>query len=155
MNKNHAEHCPFCGKKSYYHQTKMMTLRYKSTPITVKQPGFWCDICGEGVIGGDDRKATQKELQTLRAQIDGLLPPDKIKEIREKLKLTQLNASEIFGGGVNAFSRYERGETPIPRPLSQLLIILKNHPNLLAEINQNGATIISHKPNNDKMAAAG
>lgn len=122
-----------------------MTLRYKSTPITVKQPGFWCDECGEGVIGGDDRKATQKELQTLRAEIDGLLTPDKIKQIREKLKLTQLHASEIFGGGVNAFSRYERGETPISKPLSQLLLILKNHPNLLAEINNN----------NNKMATAG
>lgn len=143
MNKKNAEDCPFCGNKSYYHQTKSMTLRYKSTPITVEQPGFWCDECGEGVIGGNDRKATQKELQALRAEIDGLLTPDKIKQIREKLKLTQLNASEIFGGGVNAFSRYERGETPIPKPLSQLLLILKNHPRLLAEIN------------NSKMAATG
>ncbi|SRR5579883_109419 len=134
-NKIEVEHCPFCGTNSYYHQTKSMTLQYKSIPITVKQPGFWCDNCGEGVIGGADRKTTQKELQALRAEIDGLLTPDKIKKIREKLKLTQLNASEIFGGGVNAFSRYERGETPIPKPLSQLLIILKNHPNLLEEIN--------------------
>ena len=134
MNKKKTEHCPFCGNKTYYHQTKSMTLQYKSIPITVNQPGFWCDKCGEGVIGGEDRKATQKELQTLRAEIDGLLTPDKIKKIREKLKLTQSNAAEIFGGGVNAFSRYERGETPIPRPLSQLLLILKNHPNLLAEI---------------------
>lgn len=137
MNNIKAEHCPFCGKKSYYHQIKQMTLRYKSISITVKQPGFWCNECGEGVIGGNDRKATQKELQTLRAQIDGLLTPDKIKQIREKLKLTQLNASDIFGGGVNAFSRYERGETPIPRPLSHLLLILKNHPHLLSEISPN------------------
>jgi len=155
MNKNITEHCPFCGKKSYYHQTKSMTLRYKSTPITVKQPGFWCDECGEGVIGGEDRKTTQRELQTLRAEIDGLLTPDKIKQIREKLKLTQLDASEIFGGGVNAFSRYERGETPIPKPLSQLLFILKNHPTLLTEINKNHSNKISNKHNNGKMAAAG
>lgn len=143
MKKNNAEHCPFCGNKSYYHQTKPMTLRYKSSSITVEQPGFWCDECGEGVIGGDDRKATQKKLQTLRAQIDGLLTPDKIKQAREKLKLTQLNASEIFGGGVNAFSRYERGETPIPRPLSQLLIILKNHPTLLSEITKSNHSSLS------------
>ncbi len=134
MNKMKKMHCPFCGDKSYCHQTKPMELRYKSIPITVNQPGFWCEKCGEGVIGGDDRKATQKELQTLRAKIDGLLTPDKIKQIREKLKLTQSTAAKIFGGGVNAFSRYERGETPVPKSLSQLLLILKNHPNLLAEI---------------------
>jgi HTH-type transcriptional regulator/antitoxin MqsA len=136
MNKKNIEACPFCGKKAYRHQTKLITLHYKSTPISVKQPGYWCDGCKEGVIGGDDRKATKKELQTLRAQIDGLITPDNVKLIREKLHLTQVIASEIFGGGINAFSRYERGETPIPKALSQLLIILKNHPNLLKEIHQ-------------------
>lgn len=82
MSKNKIENCPFCGKESYYHQTKPITLKYKSTFIRVKQPGYWCDECGEGVIGGEDRKATQKEFQTLRAQIDRLLTPDEIKQTR-------------------------------------------------------------------------
>ena len=62
MKKNQTEHCPFCGKKSWSHQTRQITLCYKSTPIVVKQPGFWCDACDEGVIGGEDRKATQPAL---------------------------------------------------------------------------------------------
>src|SRR3990167_9148350 len=122
------EDCPFCGKKSYYHQTKQMKLAYKSHVISIRQPGYWCDACKEGVIGGEDRKATQKELQLHRAKIDGLLSPDEVKNIREVLQLTQQRASELFGGGVNAFSRYERGETPIPRALSQLLRLLLKHP---------------------------
>lgn len=128
------ENCPFCGKKAYYHQVKMVTLRYKNHSITIDQPGFWCDKCKEGVIGGEDRKATQKELQTKRAQIDGLLVPDDIKIIREHLHITQKNASLLFGGGINAFSRYERGETPIPRALSQLLKLLRSHPDLFKEL---------------------
>lgn len=129
------DYCPFCGNKAYYHQIKPMKLRYKSHSTVIKQPGFWCDECKEGVIGGEDRIATQNVLQAFRAKVDGLLPPDEIKNIREKLKLTQQNAAEIFGGGVNAFSRYERGETPIPRALSQLLLLLDKHPNLLIELN--------------------
>src|ERR1700682_3578439 len=101
------EHCPFCGKESYHHQRKPMILRYKSHSITINQPGYWCDECKEGVIGGEDRKTTQKELQAFRAKIDGLLTPEEIKYTREKLNLTQQKASKIFGGGVNAFSRYE------------------------------------------------
>lgn len=151
MTKIKIEDCPFCGKKSYYHQIKPMTLRYKSHPITVKQPGYWCDECGEGVIGGEDRKATQKELLALRAKIDGLLSPDEVKHIREKLNLTQQKASDVFGGGVNAFSRYERGETPIPRSTSQLLGLLSSHPNLLSELHKNHVT----KPKKGKLAAAG
>lgn len=128
------ELCPFCGEVAYHHQVKSLTLRYKSRSITVKQPGLWCDKCGEGVIGGKDRRATQKELQAFRSQVDGLLTPDEIKIIREKLHIRQKDACELFGGGVNAFSRYERGETPIPRPLSQLLILLDKHPALLHEL---------------------
>jgi HTH-type transcriptional regulator/antitoxin MqsA len=155
MTKIKTEHCPFCGKESYYHQTKPMTLRYKSHPITLKQPGYWCDNCGEGVIGGEDRKATQKELLAFRAKIDGLLSPDEVKHIREKLHLTQQKSSEIFGGGVNAFSRYERGETPIPRSTSQLLGLLNSHPNLLAELNKNSVTINLTNSKKGKMSASG
>ena len=131
---NRKQHCPFCGEKTYYHQTKPMTLFYKGQSITTDQPGFWCDSCGEAVIGGKDRKATQKVLQAFRARVDGLLTPDEIRSIRKKLKLTQQRASEIFGGGVNAFSRYERGETAVYLSTSQLLKILDNHPELLSEI---------------------
>lgn len=134
MNKSNLEHCPLCGEKSYQHRVKSMTLHYKSQPITVKQPGYWCSSCNDGVIGGEDRKATQKELQTQRAKIDGLLPPDEIKKIREQLNLTQQQAGELFGGGVNAFSRYERGETPVPRALSQIFTLLHAHPELLPEL---------------------
>ncbi|MFZ2316085.1 MAG: type II toxin-antitoxin system MqsA family antitoxin [Gammaproteobacteria bacterium] len=129
------EYCPFCGEKAYYHQTKPFTLRYKKHVITVQQPGHWCNSCHESVIGDDDRKATQKELQSFRSKVDGLLTPDAIKSIRLKLHIRQDQAGELFGGGMNAFSRYEQGLTPIPRSTSQLLRILEKHPDLLIELN--------------------
>jgi len=42
--------------------------------------------------------------------------------------------AEIFGGGPNAFSRYERGETTPLRSTSNLLRLLNNHPEQLAEL---------------------
>ena len=60
--------------------------------------------------------------------------PRYILLLKELLKLTQKQAAVIFGGGVNAFNRYERGKLPIPRPLSLLLTVLRNHPNQLKEI---------------------
>ena len=136
MSKVKMESCPFCGKNSYSHQTRPMTLSYKAHSITVSQPGYWCNACNEGVIGGEDRRATQQQLQAFRAHVDGLLAPDEVKRVREQLQLTQQKASQLFGGGVNAFSRYERGETPISKSLSQLLQILSSHPDLLRELVQ-------------------
>lgn len=130
------EHCPFCGELEYHHQTRPLQLKYKGQSITVNQPGFWCNTCGEGVIDSADRKITQKQLQAFRAKIDGLLTPDEIKLIRQKLHIRQREAGEMFGGGINAFSRYERGETPVPKAVSLLLILLNQHPNLFSEINK-------------------
>jgi HTH-type transcriptional regulator/antitoxin MqsA len=43
-------------------------------------------------------------------------------------------ASEIFGGGVNAFSRYETGKARPPVALVKLLRVLDRHPELLEEV---------------------
>jgi HTH-type transcriptional regulator/antitoxin MqsA len=40
----------------------------------------------------------------------------------------------IFGGGANAFSRYENGKTKPPLALVKLLMVLDRHPTLLNEV---------------------
>ena len=60
--------------------------------------------------------------------------PGFIVKVRKKLSLDQREAAEIFGGGVNAFSRYENGKTKPPLSLIKLFRILERHPDLLSEI---------------------
>ncbi|MBO9687934.1 MAG: type II toxin-antitoxin system MqsA family antitoxin [Mitsuaria chitosanitabida] len=54
--------------------------------------------------------------------------------IAKKLALDQREAAALFGGGANAFSRYETGKNQPPRSLIQLLSVLERHPSLLDEI---------------------
>ena len=54
--------------------------------------------------------------------------------MRKKLALDQREAAEIFGGGVNAFSRYENGKTRPSLALVKLLKVLDRHPELLEEV---------------------
>ena len=63
-----------------------------------------------------------------------IVEPGFIEHIRKKLALDQREAAEIFGGGVNAFSRYELGKTKPPLAFVKLLRILDHHPDLLEEI---------------------
>ena len=62
------------------------------------------------------------------------IDPSYITTVRKKLDLDQREAAEIFGGGVNAFSRYENGKTKPPLALVKLLKMLDRHPDLLAEV---------------------
>jgi len=62
------------------------------------------------------------------------IDPDYIAKVRRKLDLDQRQAAELFGGGVNAFSRYENGRTKPPLSLVKLLKLLDRHPELLSEV---------------------
>ena len=57
-----------------------------------------------------------------------------IARVRKKLALDQRQAAAIFGGGANAFSRYENGKTKPPLALVKLLMVLDRHPHLLNEV---------------------
>ena len=63
-----------------------------------------------------------------------IVDPEFITKVRKKLALDQRGAAELFGGGVNAFSRYESGKTKPPLALVILLKILDRHPDLLSEV---------------------
>ncbi len=128
------QQCPLCGEFEQEHKIQPMTYAYKNIEFIINQPALWCDACGEGVIEGKDSRAVMPLIMAEKARIEGLLTPEEIKQVRIKLKLTQKQAATIFGGGVNAFNRYEKGKLPVPRSLSLLLKVLRNHPNQLKEI---------------------
>jgi HTH-type transcriptional regulator/antitoxin MqsA len=60
--------------------------------------------------------------------------PPEVRIIREKLGLTQAEAGRVFGGGVNAFSRYERGAAKPSPTIRKLLKVVEHHPELIEEI---------------------
>jgi HTH-type transcriptional regulator/antitoxin MqsA len=75
------------------------------------------------------------QMQTFSRQVnETFFDPTYIAQVRKKLKLDQREAAEIFGGGVNAFSRYENGKTKPPLALVKLLKVLERHPDLLNEV---------------------
>jgi HTH-type transcriptional regulator/antitoxin MqsA len=63
-----------------------------------------------------------------------IVDPKFISSVRKRLALDQKEAAEIFGGGINAFSRYENGKTKPPLALIKLFKVLDRHPDLLAEV---------------------
>jgi transcriptional regulator with XRE-family HTH domain len=63
-----------------------------------------------------------------------LTPIDLLANVRERFKLNQQQAARIFGGGANAFSRYESGKTKPPVALVKLFKVLDRHPDLFEEV---------------------
>jgi len=121
--------CHTCSKGTLHRGTKSQTFNYRGASIVLDQPGTWCDNCDEAVLTGEDIAATELAFEEFKAKIDKLINPEEIRHIRKDiLHLRQQEASRVFGGGKNAFSRYERGEVRPSLAVSNLLRMFKRHP---------------------------
>lgn len=134
MTDLNGSHCPFCEEGVLKDEVRDQEYTYQKHILLIKQPGIFCNSCDEAILEPDHLKATRVDLQAFRARIDGLLGPLEIRRIRKRIGFNQKEAGEFFGGGKNAFSRYEQGEVSPPRSVSLLFSLLGKHPNLVDEI---------------------
>lgn len=97
--------------------------------------GYHCSHCGEITLDRDAVDRYGDLVEAFQRKVNGeLVDPAYILSVRKKLRLDQREAGEIFGGGVNAFSRYENGKAQ-PHPSTvKLLKLLDQHPELLEEV---------------------
>ncbi|MHB8765235.1 MAG: type II TA system antitoxin MqsA family protein [Deferrisomatales bacterium] len=126
--------CPSCGSGSLAHGARDETIRYKGEAITVHDlAGHRCADCGETVFDPESYDRYRAASDGLISSVNRRNAPD-LRRVRKKLGLTQAEAGRLFGGGVSAFSRYERGETQPPVALAKLFLLLDRHPELLDEL---------------------
>ncbi|WP_027397740.1 type II toxin-antitoxin system MqsA family antitoxin [Anaerovibrio lipolyticus] len=108
-----------------------VTITYQGYSKTFPMPGWYPEGNDEGTFTDDDMKTYDRALNQLKAEAENLLLPTDIRAIRKKLKLTQVQAGTILGGGKKAFQKYESGEILPSRAISNLLKILSKEPSLL------------------------
>ncbi len=129
--------CPICRVGHLSHRTKRVVIDLAEYERVMEQPGFWCNHCEEGIINGDDLMATDAQMQEFRAYVREQHAKNlgyDLMMIRRRLKLTQLEAAKLAGGGKNAFSRYERGQAKPVAAVVNLFRLLDKHPDLIKEL---------------------
>jgi len=111
-------------------------ISHKGVSAEVKGLSGWrCSSCGETEFDQRSAKryAAAGDKLVLQARA---VERSEIHRIRRKLGLSQAMAAKLTGGGHNAFSRYERGETtPLPAVVN-LFRLLDRHPDLLKELTE-------------------
>lgn len=128
--------CPVCGAAELIHDTRDLPYTYKGETTSISAvTGEFCPACAESVLDAAESDRVMREMRAFSKQVNAaIVDPRFIAIVRKKLKLDQREAAEIFGGGINAFSRYENGKTKPPLALVKLLKLLDHHPDLLNEI---------------------
>jgi len=116
------------------HGKRDLSFVYRDRSLTVPQVSGWhCPVCGECQFDDGEGKRYSDAVDAFSATVDREIA-DSLRATRKKLGLRQAEAGKLFGGGVSAFSEYERGKTQPHKSTVLLLKLLDKHPELLDEV---------------------
>lgn len=97
---------------------------------------FRCQECKEAFFSPAQAAAHNRAVKNEVRKKYGLLPPEKIVEIRSKLGLTQEELEELLGTGPKVVVRWESGKVIQGGGQDNLLRLLDRDPALLESLRQ-------------------
>lgn len=124
--------CPVCEEGHLHEDHFAGEFKHGNQTVHVDDlECYRCDVCGADPVLEDQIRRNHLKVADAKRRMDGLLSGDEIKATREFLHLSQSEAAELFGGGANAFSKYERGDVLQSKPMDRLLRLSARFPFLL------------------------
>lgn len=121
--------CPMCETGRLTPITYTDSFTYKGVAIQVDGlHGMLCENCGADPILTEQILLNQEKIADAKRAALGMFTGDQIRQIRERLKLSQKDCAVLLGGGANAFSKYERGEVIQSDAMDALLFLIDKFP---------------------------
>ncbi|HDT6083938.1 TPA: type II toxin-antitoxin system MqsA family antitoxin [Citrobacter braakii] len=93
-----------------------------------------CRECGSDIVDEKQASLNKRLMTEFYKEADGLLTGEEIKRIRKALHLTQSDASKIFGGGSNAFTKYENDDVTQSVAMDKLMRLAVEMPEVLSKL---------------------
>ncbi|SEK38824.1 type II toxin-antitoxin system MqsA family antitoxin [Halomonas daqiaonensis] len=127
-------HCKLCGSHEIQQYTEVEPVKYKETVLQVPMEYSVCAECEREFVATEQIRRNDAAVRDAKRAQDGLLTGSDIVRLRSELKLNQEVAALLFGGGRNAFSKYERGEVTQSASMDRLLRLCYRHPELVEDL---------------------
>lgn len=117
-----------CGNTSpeIRHEARVITFAGNEYPVVEEY--YYCKNCSHEWVSPAQLKESLAQVTAIKRRAQGFLAPQDIKALRERHGLTQKQAAIIFGGGDNAFSKYERGEIYPSAAMDKLMCLFDTIP---------------------------
>jgi len=125
--------CAVCGG-SASEVREIKQAKYRDETVEVVTELFRCDSCKEGFVTPQQMRMHVRAVKNEVRKKHGLLSPERITEIREKLKLTQSQLEEALGTGPKMAVRWESGKVIQSRGHDNMLRLLEREPSILKSL---------------------
>ena len=126
--------CKLCKSEDVSDYVEAEEVSYKGSSLQVSIAYSLCNNCDREFISKPQILQNEAALRAAKKDYDGLLSSEEIIRARRTLSLTQEQAARVFGGGRNAFSKYERGEVSQSVAMDKLIRICLNHREVFHEL---------------------
>ncbi len=126
--------CKVCKSEDVSDYVGPEEISYKGNILQVSMAYSLCNNCDREFISKPQILQNEAALRAAKKEYDGLLSSEEIIRARRTLSLTQEQASRVFGGGRNAFSKYERGEVSQSVAMDKLIRICLSHREIFHEL---------------------
>lgn len=131
--KNERRCCPICASEDIgRHVTKeTITDRAGKKYVLDRYEYSTCASCETEFVSADQARSNERQFADAKRVEQGSLSGERIAMIRKRLNLRQEDASKIFGGGQNAFSKYEQGYVTQSVAMDRLLRLAEKFPDIV------------------------
>lgn len=131
--------CHECGTRMRK-VARALGLRVNGERVTVPNvPHLRCPRCGETLLSYEEAGWFERHaLETYRKRF-GLLSEQEIRQLRERLGLTQAELAALLHLGSNTVSRWEAGRNVQSASLDMMLRLLRDVPGSLTYLRRHGA----------------
>lgn len=130
--------CPVCEKGKLQVINKDLLFVYMDrTKRILNQKVFVCGVCNYEGLTDTDNEKIEKSLADFRRIIDGLLPCDTLKSIREGLGLNKKSMAKLLSVNEKTVGRYENGKVTQSAQVDKLYRVLQATPFLAKIIEPN------------------
>ncbi|ENX25869.1 hypothetical protein F891_03080 [Acinetobacter sp. CIP 101966] len=123
--------CVMCDEGLLTKKTVIDNVDFKGQVLKVPNTHLECNLCGCIELDNEYMKVNNRALNIEKKKALNLFTGSEIKEIRESLRLSQSEASAIFGGGKVAFSKYENDDVIQSKSMNTLIGAANRIPDLL------------------------
>lgn len=131
-----SEPCPVCGEGTWQKKSDgVYIFRHGRKEHRVSGQHYaHCEHCGtQGYLPGQ-REKNRLLIQAYQKTLPGYVSPSDVLAVREKYLLTQAEAARIFGGGVQGFSKWERGVASPAGPTARIIRLALKFPEVMRDL---------------------
>jgi HTH-type transcriptional regulator/antitoxin MqsA len=123
------EPCPFCDCGVLEENRRDREIELEGSIAIVRGLLFSvCNNCAMETVTPRQSRLNKWSIINAQKTIQGLLAAQEINLLRKQLGITQVEAAQLFGGGVNAFSKYERNSITQTKAMDNVLRLVRDVP---------------------------